>query len=137
MAYVSQEKKQSLAPAIKAILKKHGLKGSLSVRHHSTLVLTVKSGKIDFIASYNAIQSKKIRPDHLPFHPAADNLDVNPYWYHEHFDGKALEFLKEVIPAMKGPEYFDHSDIQSDYFHCSHYFDVQIGKWDKPYILEK
>lgn len=137
MAYVSQEKKQSLAPAIKAILKKYGLKGSLSVRHHSTLVLTVKSGKIDFIANYNAIQSKKIRPDHLPFHPATDNLDVNPYWYHEHFDGKALEFLKEVIPAMKGPEYFDHSDIQSDYFHCSHYFDVQIGKWDKPYILEK
>jgi hypothetical protein len=137
MAYVSQEKKQSLAPAIKAILKKHGLKGSLSVRHHSALVLTVKSGKIDFISNYNAIQSKKIRPDHLPFHPASDNLDVNPYWYHEHFDGKALEFLKEVIPAMKGPEYFDHSDIQSDYFHCSHYFDVQIGKWDKPYILEK
>ena len=137
MAYVSQEKKQSLAPAIKAILKKYGLKGSVSVRHHSTLVLTVKSGKIDFISNYNAIQSKKIRPDHLPFHPATDNLDVNPYWYHEHFDGKALEFLKEVIPAMKGPEYFDHSDIQSDYFHCSHYFDVQIGKWDKPYILEK
>ena len=137
MAYVSQEKKQSLAPAIKAILKKHSLKGSLSVRHHSVLVLTVKSGKIDFISNYNAIQSKKIRPDHLPFHPASDNLDVNPYWYHEHFDGKALEFLKEVIPAMKGPEYFDHSDIQSDYFHCSHYFDVQIGKWDKPYILEK
>jgi len=137
MAYVSQEKKQSLAPAIKAILKKHSLKGSLSVRHHSALVLTVKSGKIDFISNYNAIQSKKIRPDHLPFHPASDNLDVNPYWYHEHFDGKALEFLKEVIPAMKGPEYFDHSDIQSDYFHCSHYFDVQIGKWDKPYILEK
>ena len=137
MAYVSQEKKQSLAPAIKAILKKYGLKGSVSVRHHSTLVLTVKSGKIDFISNYNAIQSKKIRPDHLPFHPATDNLDVNPYWYHEHFDGKALEFLKEVIPAMKGPEYFDHSDIQSDYFHCSHYFDVQIGTWDKPYILEK
>ena len=128
MAYVSQEKKQSLAPAIKAILKKHSLKGSLSVRHHSVLVLTVKSGKIDFISNYNAIQSKKIHPDHLPFHPATDNLDVNPYWYHEHFDGKALEFLKEVIPPFKGPEYFDHS---------SPYFDVQIGTCDKPYILEK
>lgn len=137
MAYVSQDKKKSLSPAIKAILKKHGLKGSLSVRHHSALVLTVKSGKIDFIGNYNAIASKKLRPDHLPFHPVTDNMNVNVYWYHEQFDGKALEFLKEVIPAMKGPEYFDHSDIQSDYFHCSHYFDVQIGKWDKPYILEK
>ena len=48
MAYVSQEMKSELAPVIKTILKKYGMKGSLAVRNHSTLVLNLKSGKIDF-----------------------------------------------------------------------------------------
>ena len=34
MAYVSQEKKKQLAPAIKAVLKKYGMKGSIAVRHN-------------------------------------------------------------------------------------------------------
>jgi hypothetical protein len=62
---------------------------------------------------------------------------VNPYHYRSHFDGKALKFLSEILPLMYGSDYFDHSDAQTDYFHCSHYVDVNIGKWDKPYILEK
>ena len=49
MAYFNQERKSERAPVIKAILKKYGVKGSLSVRNHSTFVLNLKSGKIDFI----------------------------------------------------------------------------------------
>ena len=49
MAYFNQERKAQKAPAIKAILKKYGVKGSLAVRNHSTFVLNVKSGSIDFI----------------------------------------------------------------------------------------
>jgi hypothetical protein len=64
------------------------------------------------------------------------SLDVNTYWAHEHYSGKAKQFLTEMISAMKGPEFFDHTDAQSDYFHCSHYIDINIGKWDKPYIVE-
>ena len=36
-----------------------------------------------------------------------------------------------------GKDYFDHSDAQIDYFHCSHYIDVNIGRWDQPYALVK
>jgi hypothetical protein len=43
----------------------------------------------------------------------------------------------EMIAAMKGPDFFDHSDAQTDYFHRSHYIDINIGTWDKPYALEK
>ncbi len=136
MAYVSQELKAKLAPKIKAICKKHGVKASLAVRHHSTLVLNIKSGSIDFLGNYNKVCGAKPRPEHLPFQPATKSINVNTYWYKEHFDGKALKFLSEVIPAMKGPDFFDHSDIQSDYFHCSHYIDVNIGKWDKAYTVE-
>ena len=80
------------------------------------MTLNVKQGDIDF---------------------GGDRIQVNPYWYHEHFEGRAKDFLSEVIPALRGPEYFDHSDAQTDYFHCSHYISVNIGKWNQPYALVK
>ena len=139
MAYMSQERKAQRAPVIKAILKKYNVKGSLSVRNHSTLVLTIKSGKIDFIGNYNEVvgNTPRYMNDPLGFRPVKDSMDINPYWYQEHFTGKAKDFLKEVLNAMYGSDYFDESDAQVDYFHCSHYVDVNIGRWNKPYILEK
>ena len=131
MAYVSQEMKAKLAPTIKAICKKYGVKASLAVRNHSSLVLNVKQGDIDFIGNYNSVMYRKEAQQ------ASGSIQVNTYWYHEHFTGKAREFLSEIIPAMKGPDFFDHSDIQTDYFHCSHYIDVNIGKWNQPYALVK
>lgn len=137
MAYMSQEHKAKLAPTIKAICKKYGVKASIAVRNHSTLVLNIKQGNIDFFESFNRLGMAESRPAHLPFRPVTRDLDVNVYHYQRHFDGKALKFLKEVIPAMYGPGYYDESDIQTDYFHCSHYIDVNIGKWNAPYALEK
>jgi hypothetical protein len=142
MAYVSQELKSKLSPKIKAICKKHGVKASIAVRHHSTLVLNVKSGKIDFIENYiktdaDKIVANKMSPDTIAHIRKNQSLDVNTYWAHEHYSGKAKQFLTEMISAMKGPDFFDHTDAQTDYFHCSHYIDINIGKWDKPYIVEK
>ena len=126
MAYMSQEHKAKLAPTIKAICKKYGIKATLSVRNHMSLVLTVKQGNIDFYSDM-ALEGANRK-----FH-----IQVNPYHYQSHFTGRARDFLSEVIPAMYGPDYFDESDAQTDYFHCSHYIDVNIGRWDQPYALEK
>ena len=52
MAYVSQELKAKLAPAIKSICKKYGVKASIAVSNHSTLVLNIKQGRIDFIENF-------------------------------------------------------------------------------------
>jgi hypothetical protein len=136
MAYVSQELKKSLAPAIKALCKKYGVKGSLAVRNHSTLVLNIKSGKVDFFESFNRLGFQEPRPAHLPFQAAERYIDVNPYHYKRHFDGKALKFLSEVMPLMNKGNH-DNSDIMTDYFDVGWYVDVNIGKWDKPYVLEK
>ena len=132
MAFISQEEKQKLSPAIKAICKKYGLKGSLSIRDHFTLVLTIASGTIDFFESYNRLGNQ--RPSTFGWTNKHEHIDVNVYWCHEHFDGKAKDFLAEVIAAMKGPDWFDKSDIQTDYFHVKHYVDVNIGRWNKAYI---
>lgn len=134
MAHMNQDKKAALAPKIKAILAKYGVKGSIAVRHHSTLVLNIKSGSIDFIKNYNetvAARAGGFRNGN----PAKDHLDVNQYWYKEHFSGVALKFLDELLPAMNVGNH-DNSDVQTDYFDVGWYVDVNIGKWDKPYVLE-
>jgi len=120
MAYVSQEMKKELAPGIKAVLKKYNMKGSIGVRHHSTLVVNIQSGAIDFSGNYTH----------------GDNyIQVNEYWIDEHYTGVARDFLNELLAAMKGPKYFCEDDSMTDYFHRSHYTDINIGKWDKPYML--
>jgi hypothetical protein len=128
MAYVSQDLKAKLAPKIKAICKKYGVKATLSVRNHLSLVLTVKSGKIDFIGDYG--DTPETRADAEKF-----GIQVNPYHYKSHFNGEAYHFLSEVIPAMNDGNW-DKSDIQVDYFNVGWYIDVNIGKWNKPYALE-
>jgi hypothetical protein len=130
--------KAKLAPAVKALLKQYGLKGSLSVRHHSTLVLNIQQGAIDFVGNYNTVNVKRHRPEHLPFQPVTNgHIQVNTYWCHEHFSGKAAEFLDQAVKALEGPDFFNNDDAQTDYFHRSHYVDINIGKWDKPYALIK
>jgi hypothetical protein len=125
MAYVSQELKSKLAPQIKAICKKYGVKASLAVRNHSTLALNIKSGKIDFISDYgNSDDARKF------------GIQVNPYWYKDHFTGKSKAFLSEVIPAMNDGNW-DKSEIQYDYFNVGWYIDVNVGKWNKPYVFTK
>ena len=138
MAYMSQEHKAKLAPTIKAICKRYGIKATLAVRNHSTLMLTIKQGEIDFIGNSNQVCGNDHYQVARGFKPNISGYEsVNPYHYKSHFSGRALEFLQEVIPAMYGPDYFDHSDIQTDYFHCSHYIDVSIGRWNSPYALVK
>lgn len=137
MAFMSQDRKAELAPAIKAALKKYGVKGSLAVRNHSTLVLNIKSGPIDFIGNLNKVCAVAPGADRYgTYRPAVGSIDVNPYHYQSHFDGKALAFLSEVMPVMNTGNH-DNSDIMSDYFDVGWYVDVNIGSWNKPYILTK
>ena len=140
MAYMSQERKQNLAPAIKAVLKKYGVKATIAVRNHSTLVVNIKSGSIDFIENFiktdsNVNHGRKMSQEQIEYIRKNKSLDVNPYWFKEHYTGTAKEFLTEIFDAMYGSDYFDESDAQVDYFHCSHYVSVNIGSWDKPYTV--
>lgn len=111
MAYMSQERKTALAPAIKAVLKKHGVKGTLSVDNHSGLTLTVSEGSIDF---------------------GTDHTQVNVYHIDRFWKDKAREFLSEVVAAMNVGNH-DRSDISTDYFDVGWYVYVNIGRWNKPY----
>jgi hypothetical protein len=142
MAYMSQETKAKIVAAVKPILKKYGLKGTFAVRNHSTIQLTIKSGKIDFIENYILTDMQKPYAKHFSADQVAyirknQSIDVNPYWFHDHFTGKAKSALTEIFAAMKkAGDWYDESDSQTDYFNTAYYVDVNIGKWNKPYQVE-
>lgn len=139
MAYMNQERKAKIAAQVKPILAKYRMKGSLSVRNHSTIVLKLTAGPIDFIGDLNTQRqlgyvTAKLDKDKMR---QRYELDINPYWYHEHYTGESLAFLSEIIPAMKAADWYDNSDISTDYFNTAYYYDVNVGTWNKPYTLTK
>ena len=125
MAYFTQEMKKAIAPKIKALCTKYGVKSSLSVQHHSKVCLTIKSGKIDFF--------EDVRSD--SYSKARGYAQVNHYYINSHFSSKAAEFLNEAKRILNAGNY-NNSDIQTDYFDVGFYISMNIGKWDQPYTLE-
>jgi hypothetical protein len=132
---MNQERKAKLAPAIKAVCTKYGVKASLAVRHYSTLVINIKQGKLDFIGNYNAETLARDPAGVRRINLATDHIDVNPYWFQEHFTGDCKDFLTELFAAAKGTEWYDRSDAMTDYFDTAYYIDVNVGNWNKPYAL--
>ena len=123
---MTQERKAQIAPAVKAILAEYGLKGSLGVHHHSSLVLTIKSGHIDFFGSFSHRVTDMMEPP-------TNSMPINTHWCHEQFTGDAQKCLVKLCDAMNVGNH-DNSDIQSDYFDVGWYIGIDVGKWDKPYV---
>ena len=115
MPHINQEKKKELAPLIKSICKKHGIKATLSVTsNRSTLDLNIKSGSIDFDGRHS-----------INIRHKADFAD----------NQKALAFLSEIWPAMNIGNY-DNSDAMTDYVDVGWYTSINVGNYEKPYILK-
>ena len=129
-AFMNQDRKKVIAQAVKPVLAKYGVKGSLKVRNHMTIVLTIKEGKLDFWNDRNREAFRGSLADMFPGH-----LDVNPYHHQTHYTGQSKAFFAEVFQALKAADWYDKSDAMVDYFNTAYYMDVQVGKWDKPYVL--
>jgi len=139
MAYMSQEKKKEIAEQLKKVVPK-GWKYSLGVRHHSTLVMTIRSAPVDLIDEHNrAVYAKNpgYRADSQNYvgrdRLAEDNFSVNVY--HEPMMLENKEVFQKILKVLNTGNY-DNSDIQTDYFECGFYVDLKVGEWDKPFIVK-
>jgi len=134
MAYMSQDRKAALAPAIKAHCAKYGIKASIAVRNHMTLVVNIKSGKLPLVNNY----FDTVTPEYVRRYPnrkmpeRTAYCDVNPYHAQDHFTGECRTFILELLRLMDIGNH-DRSDIQSDYFDVGWYKSVNIGSWKQPY----
>jgi hypothetical protein len=134
MAYMNQEKKKEIAQLLKEKLKGRDIKFSLAVDNHSTIVLNIRSGGVDFIGNFNQTNSDSPRYNARFEQPAKDYLSVNHFWIDEHFTGEAKEIL-EIANNCLNLNNYDNSDAMTDYFDVGHYVDINVGKWDKAYQL--
>lgn len=111
MAFITQDMKKKLAPAIKAVMKAYNMKGSVSIQNHSTIIVKIKEGSIDF------------GRDNFQIHNACGS----------NYEGAAKKFVEEIFAAMKGNQWYDNSDSMTDYFDTAYYMRVNVGDYDKAY----
>jgi hypothetical protein len=133
MAYMSQELKKKLAPGIKAVFKKYGVKGTIGVRHHSSLVVTIREGVLDLVGDANEYGKALAERRGYDYYPET-YPNINPYYCEEQVvDNKIGQFYKELKVAMMGDEWYDRSDAMTDYFDTAYYMDINVGAYEKPY----
>ena len=117
MAYMNSEKKAKIAAALKVALKAYPtVKYSLSVQNHSSITCRIKQGP------------KSLDPEGKGY------VSVNVYWIDSHYDGETAKILNTINGCLN-LDNFNDSDSQSDYFSVGHYVHIEIGQWDKPYIV--
>ncbi len=120
MAYMNQEKKKKIQAELKKVIPS-GWKWSLSVRHHMAIVLTIWQGPKELTINGEG--------------ETADHRQLNEYYLDRAFqDPKTVETFQKINEALN-LDNFNNSDPMTDYFHVGHYVDIEIGRWDKPYVV--
>jgi hypothetical protein len=140
MAYITKDQVKAKSESLKALNKQYGVKATFSGSNSSTLQLTISAAKIDFIENFCKVCRAGDRffetERHLGYAKDKQYVQLNHYYMDQHFDGIALEYLEKAY-AIMNQDHWDESDIQTDYFHCSWYNGIQVGRWNKPFELIK
>lgn len=123
MAYMSQENKAVLSKEIAKVVPPTW-KWTLAVRHHSTLVLTVREADVDLIGEDQSWQRRN--------EPRPTYCRLNEYHLSGHYDGKLLKIFEGIRAAMNVGNH-DRSDVQSDYFDVGWYVTISIGDYKSPF----
>ncbi len=129
MAYIKTEEVSAIRNELKKRFGHTGLKFGVKKQHHSSVHVTIKAGPIDFSDIYK---------DHYGSgdHYAQVNVyHLSNYGQHQPFFEEVLKIIK-TAPALAegGREWFDKSDIMTDYFHTAFYINLNVGEYDKPYV---
>lgn len=119
MAYINQKTKAILAPAIREVCKKYGVKCTISIPENLTLRVTLTEGRVQF----GDARDYCIWRGH----------EVNTYWFRSQYSGTALQFLTELILAMKGEIWYKDTKSEVDYYNIAYYLCVSVGSPSKPY----
>ena len=133
MAFISTSEVKQIRNALKERFGKD-LKFSVRREHYSNVDISLVSGNINF---YDGSLDREDKwNDDAPVNKFDGYAQINEY-YTENY-GKHKGLLNEIVHIVKTSpdrEWFDKSDAMTDYFHTAYYFNINIGKWDKPYVF--
>ena len=135
MAYMNQERKAVIKANLDKALKGTGVKYSLRCDSLS-ITCTIKSAPVDFIANSNETCGADFYQTSRGFQTNTSGYDqVNHYHYRDHYSGKAKELMAKIVTAIYSGDYYDRSDAQTDYFDTAYYAHINVGKWNKPFVV--
>lgn len=118
MAYISTEEVAEIRAKLKAEFPlKAGWKFNVRREHHSSIMVEVVRAPKRFNDAQGVVYMD-------------DYMQINPYWYHEHFDTESKAVLDKMFSIIK-EKWWDESDSQIDYFHTAFYFSLHFGRWNK------
>ena len=121
MAYINQEKKATMMPAFKAAFAKYGVKGSVSIRHSSTLIVTISSGPMRELSGFDGEELSWYLRTTNERTPPAQNPQI-------------ISMINELLDIANEGNW-DESDTQTDYFNVGWYVEVRAGRWNKPFVF--
>jgi hypothetical protein len=133
MAYITTEEVRAIRTKLKETFAKRGFKFSVRGSDHMKVTVTIKSGKTDFSDTWD-----NKTPDEYGY----GHCQLNHYYpekYNQHADLiREIEKVIKTAPASatNGRQWYDDSDVQTDYFDTAFYFSIQVGQWDRPYIQQ-
>lgn len=123
MAYMNQERKAKIAAALKPVLKKWHLSGTLRTDRYS-ITLTLRSGAVDFCNGSRGT----VKPT---------GQEVNLYCIDQLFVPQVAACVREINAALRAADYYDRSDIRTDYFDTAYYYYLRVGAdHARPYTVE-
>ena len=130
MAHMTQDQKKIIQPQIKALAKKYGVNFTLAVDHHSAIVLNIRSGWLDFLENYQNTRKRDYDIHERGYLNLSFKRKVE-----DNFTGDCQAFLMGAMDILYSMNYYNNSDCYRDYFDVAYYVDINIGKWDKPYLF--
>ena len=144
MAFMNQAKKRLIADALKKVVPPNW-KYTLAVRHHTTIVMTIRSAPIDFMQMEAERLRAELRRGHSyvdPHYIAAHISELergelayfklNEFQVATQFPGEIGATFAKIVAALNTGNH-DNSDLMADYFDVGHYIDLRIGAYDKPF----
>lgn len=119
MAYIKKEEVKAIREELKRTFPK--VKFSVTRENYSSVNVAVMKSDYDFSA---VAPGRSIRPHFkLCFSERAKNFIAE------------IENIIKTAPAKAegGSEWYDRSDAMTDYFDTAFYYNIEIGKWNKPH----
>ena len=138
MAFMNQAKKRLIADALKKVVPPNW-KYTLAVRHHTTIVMTIRAAPVNFVQ----LEAERLRaelrqgqtyldPNCIAAyiseldHGEVECLLLNAYQVSPHFPSEISEILAKIVTALNTGNH-DNSDLMTDYFDIGHYITLMAA----------
>jgi hypothetical protein len=138
MAYIDQAKKAGIAAELKKCMP-DGWKYTLSIRHHTEIVMTIMAAPADIIGELDRTAKAAAERRGHSFSPIQNGhvqLGFVPSHIEHQFPANSAIYpvLENALRALKSAGWYDRSDAQVDYFDTAYYYRIDIGRWNKPFV---